>query len=335
MPSGKHGGSVAFFIPHLGCPNDCIFCDQRQISGKTNQPNAESITETLYSIKEAKPDTISNMQIAFFGGSFTAVDKELRQMLLEAAKPFCGEGGFAGIRFSTRPDCVDASIIDELADYHITDIELGAQSMNNDVLLRAGRGHTAEDTRHAAEIIKKAGYRLTLQMMTGLPGDNIEIARETAMQIADLKPDAVRIYPTLVLQETMLEDMYLRGEYTPQSLDDAINQCAELLRFFTDKGIHVLRVGLHESASVANSCIAGPHHPAFRELCEGDALIMQILPLIKQLPKGVVNLYVRPQSISALTGHNRRALKSLEIEGYRPVIIADDNLEYLDIRVNN
>ena len=331
MTAGNHSGSVAFFIPHLGCPHSCIFCDQRHISGHTNPPEPGYISSTLRAVLATRPEAVPNMQIAFFGGSFTAIDKRLRKMLLEEAAHFCGEGGFAGVRFSTRPDCINEEILRELSDYPVTDIELGAQSMSDYVLAESERGHTAAETRLASWLIKNAGYNLTLQMMTGLPGDTTEISRQTAEELAALKPDAVRIYPTLVLQGTMLEKKLLRGEYQPQSLDEAITQCACLLRFFTDKHINVLRVGLHDSEGVAKSWLAGPHHPAFRELCEGEAMISQIMPIVRTLPKGAVRLRVRSKSISALTGHGRRALKPLEAEGYFPIVIGDDSFGYLQI----
>src|SRR5659263_124650 len=188
--------------------------------------------------------------------------------LLEAAAPFVGENGFKGIRISTRPDAIDEERLLILKKYNVTAIELGAQSMDDGVLLLNRRGHTAVDVINAARLIKSSGFELGLQMMTGLYGDTQQGALKTAIEIAKLEPKTVRIYPTIVLEETLLAELYHKGEYLPQSLEDAVSLCAQLLEYFFLQGIKVIRLGLHASEGIENGRISGPWHPAFRELCE-------------------------------------------------------------------
>ena len=328
-------GAVSFFVPHAGCPHDCSFCDQRSISGKSKPPGGEDIRDALHEAIELHGERVKNMQIAFFGGSFTAIERtQMHSMLLNAAD-FCGVDGFSGIRISTRPDCINMEILRDIAKYPITDIELGAQSMDDAVLRRNMRGHTAQDTINAAAMIRLAGYRLTLQMMTGLLGDTPEGAIETAGQIAKLSPGAVRIYPVIVLRGTLLEKWYIDGTYTPPELDDAVSLSAKLLDFFTDLQIPVIRLGLHESDGIRDRCIAGPRHPAFRELCVGKILADKLMAQVKECPPKVLKIRVHPKNISALTGHGRRALKLLEQAGYIPTVMPDESLGYLEAKLGN
>jgi len=327
------GGAVSFFVPHLGCMHNCSFCDQRSISGKSEPPESGDIRAVLEQAIERHGAGARNMQIAFFGGSFTAIEKSEMHRMLGTAADFCGEGRFSGIRISTRPDCITPEILCDIARYPVTDIELGAQSMDDEVLRRNMRGHTAGDTINAAKMIHETGFRLTLQMMTGLPGDTPDGAMQTARQIANLRPDAVRIYPVIVLRGTLLERWLAEGAYIPQPLEDAVELCAELLCFFTDLEIPVIRLGLHESDGIRENYIAGPYHPAFRELCEGKALVERLMLQIKALPPGLVCIWVHPKSVSTLTGHGRRALEPLERAGYSPVIKPDEGLGYLQVAV--
>jgi histone acetyltransferase (RNA polymerase elongator complex component) len=205
--------------------------------------------------------------------------------------------------------------------------------MDDGVLQKNNRGHKAHDTAQAARLIQSAGLRLTIQMMTGLPGDTVEGAAETAWKIAELRPDAVRVYPAIVLKNTTLAGLYHSGEYIPQQFDDAVEQCARLLEFFTRQDIPVIRLGLHETDSLKQNYVAGPYHPAFRELCEGNALFDKLVPLVEALPQGVVYIKVHSKNISALTGHGRRALLPLEEAGYTPIVTPDDSLGYLEVKV--
>ena len=198
--------NVALFVPHLGCPHACVFCNQRTISGQTRPLTPEQIRSACETAKGCEHD-VKNSEIAFFGGSFTAIDREEMIACLEAARPYVGRD-FGGIRISTRPDCVDDGVLSLLREYGVTAVELGAQSMDDAVLALNERGHTAKDTEEACERIRRYGFSLGLQMMTGLYGSDEEKDRQTARWFVELHPDTVRIYPTVVLEHTRLADLW-------------------------------------------------------------------------------------------------------------------------------
>ena len=340
----KTAGSVAFFVPHVGCPRDCSFCNQRAISGQEQAPTPKQVKKTLEQALENLSEKAPFYEIAFFGGSFTAVEKELQHSLLQAVAPFCDEKSqfhFKGIRFSTRPDCISEEILQELEPYPITHIELGAQSMDNTVLTANNRGHTAEDVVIASSLVQQRGYSLTLQMMTGLYRDTQAGALTTAEKLAALQPNSVRIYPTLVLEQTHLAALYKAGKYSPQTIKQAVQTGAELLLYFKEKNIPVIRLGLQQSDGISGGVLAGPNHPALRELCTGKALALQIKQQLYKLehtkdtkPKTMsYTIYCKPKHLSSLTGHGRFALKELEQQGYQFEIVAENSLAELTARL--
>lgn len=307
--------NVAIFVPNLGCPHACSFCDQRKIAGQDEIPTPGFVRETAKNALHDLGDNAKNAEIAFFGGSFTAIDRELMISLLEAAYPFTQGGGFKGIRLSTRPDAIDDEILAILKRYNVRAIELGAQSMDENVLKLNRRGHTAEDIVNASSLIKSSGFELGLQMMTGLYGSTREKDVETAHKIAALKPATVRIYPTIVLEGTALGEYCKKGLYNPPSLKDSVSLCAELLEFFHEKNITVIRLGLHAMPSLEKSYIAGPWHPAFRELCENEIYYKKAETAINKADltncKNAV-LYVKNGEVSKLCGQHRANLMKLE-----------------------
>ena len=310
--SSKHG-NIAFFVPHAGCPRQCSFCDQRSISGRQSPPTPQEVAKVC---QEALcHDSKRTFELAFFGGSFTAIDENLMLSLLSAAQPYLG-GKIAGIRISTRPDCIDEDVLRILKDYGVTAIELGAQSMDNFILKENNRGHTAAQTVQACENIKQFGFELGLQMMTGLFQSNDERDLYTAQQIIGCAPDTVRIYPTLTIRGTQLETLWQEGKYIPQTLDAAVRLCADLMLLFAQAGIRVIRVGLHDEKNLGDRLVAGPYHPAFRELCESKIMLER---LQKQLPPqaGEYIVLARPQDVSKMAGQKRSNLKELQESGYR------------------
>ncbi|MBQ4257579.1 MAG: radical SAM protein, partial [Clostridia bacterium] len=262
----KHA-NVSIFVPQIGCPHRCSFCNQYVITGQERIPSEEEIAAAVQTAVRSGADP-ENSEIAFFGGSFTAIEPEARRALLEAAYPFVRMGLFRGIRISTRPDAISDEILDELKSFGVTAIELGAQSMEDAVLVKNRRGHTALDTVRASGMIRDAGFSLGLQMMTGLYGQSAQSALETAETLIRLKPDTVRIYPTIIMPDTELAALYERGEYRPQELSEAVDLCARLIDLFRQAGILVIRAGLHDEEGLRERRVAGPYHPAFRELCE-------------------------------------------------------------------
>lgn len=261
--------SVAIFVPHVGCPHRCSFCDQQAITGTVRLPSAEDVKSACERAIEcgAVPE---NTEIAFFGGSFTAIPKDYMLSLLKAAYPYV-KSGFRGIRLSTRPDAIDDEKLSILRDYGVTSVELGAQSMSDDVLEKNDRGHSADDVKKASELVKEYGFTLGLQMMVGLYGSTPELDIMTAKELISLEPKEARIYPTVILKNTRLGRLFLEKKYIPYSLDDAVSLCARLLQMFEAAGISVIKLGLHSSTDVEKDMLGGLYHPAFRELC--DALI--------------------------------------------------------------
>lgn len=321
--------NVAVFVPHIGCPNQCSFCNQIEITGcqkATTEQDVVAAAETALNSKGYSKDS----EIAFFGGSFTGINPEYMRSLLKAAYQYVSKGLFKGIRISTRPDYINQEILDILKAYGVTSIELGAQSMCDDVLKANSRGHSAGDVEAASALIRKNGFSLGLQMMTGLYKSDDEKDRYTARRLADLKPDTMRIYPTLVLKNTELARLYLSNEYQPQTLESAVSLCAELLPFFDGKGIKVIRLGLHDSPSLKADLISGPYHPAFRELCESRIFLNRILSEIENsAQKTDANAYkieVSPRFISKALGQKRSNIQRLKEHGINAQIVQNESL---------
>ena len=323
--ANKHS-NISIFIPHNGCPHRCAFCNQRTISGAASQPTADDVRKAVNTALASPRFEGANAEIAFFGGSFTAINREYMIELLEAAHEFIVSGQVAGIRVSTRPDAIDDEILEILKKYGVTSIELGAQSMRDEVLQMNRRGHTAQDVVEASQLIKQYGFSLGLQMMTGLYGDDNVGARYTARQIAALRPDTVRIYPTVVLKGTELAGKMRSGEYIPQGYEDAAKLCAQLLRFFEQKRINVIKLGLHASDGVEGSMVGGAYHPAFRELCEGILYYNLIRQTLREnYPEGGdFVVYVPTADISKATGQKKSNIFKLAEEGWNVRIKGDD-----------
>ncbi|MGN0172362.1 MAG: elongator complex protein 3 [Acutalibacteraceae bacterium] len=336
----KRCANVALFVPHAGCPHNCCFCDQHTIAGQTRLPSAAEVTAACNRALETLPAD-RTAQIAFFGGSFTAIDRGDMLSLLCAAQPFLQTGRFDGIRVSTRPDAVDDEILSVLAAYGVKAVELGAQSMDDRVLAACGRGHTSEDTRRAAERIHAHGLSLGLQMMTGLPGDTDEGARRTAKALAALSPDTVRVYPTVVLRGTPLAKLWEAGRYRAATLEQSVALCAQLLVFFEREcGIPVIRMGLHDGQSLKAEVLAGAYHPAFRELCEGQVYVSTALSVLtRAYPHAAddapvsVWLAVHPRAVSKMIGQNRRNLFTLRSHGFSARVKADETLGLWDVKL--
>ena len=249
--------------------------------------------------------------------------------LLEAAAPYIDR--FKGIRISTRPDAIDNEVLDLLKKYHVTAIELGAQSMSDEVLELNERGHTADDVRTASRLIREHGFALGLQMMTGLYGSTDDLDRYTAREFVKLNPDTVRIYPTIVMKGTRLGELYEAGLYEPQTLHSAVELCAELMTLFERHDIRVIRVGLHAEASLERGMLAGPYHPAFRELCESRMMLARLTELLCELPQGEYRAAVHPRSRSKLTGNRKSNLIALGERGYQLNIVEDYSLDPLEV----
>lgn len=328
----KHA-NVALFVPHAGCPHQCSFCNQREISGSLSVPGGAEVTALCRTYAAQAREGRLEAELAFFGGSFTAIGPAAMAGLLGAAVPFLREGLFQGIRISTRPDCIDSEILTFLRSYGVTAIELGAQSMSDQVLLKNRRGHTAADVVRASRLIREAGFSLGLQMMTGLYGASMEDDIRTAERLAALFPDTMRIYPTVVLEQTPLADLYRKGLYKPPSLEETTALCARLLGFFEERGIPVIRMGLHAQESMEAARVAGPYHPAFRELCEGRLLRDRLEKALSAFPPGTYDATVSPKTVSKIRGHGGLTVEYLKHLGYNVKVKQSDALRGLDFQI--
>ena len=291
------------FIPHLGCPHACVFCNQHEITGAA----AEEALRKLNSLTENPPQGAA-YELAFYGGSFTALPTEQQLRYLEAAGRARDCGAVSSIRLSTRPDAVTPEILERLKRYGVGTVELGAQSMQEAVLRASGRGHSAENVRRASAMIHEAGLSLVLQMMTGLPGDDDDGAVDTARQLIALKPDAVRIYPTVIVRGTELERRWRRGDYREHTVEDAVRVCALLLPLFEAAGIPVIRLGLNPTDELSGgAALAGAYHPALGELVRSRVLRNRAERQLAQMHcKGeYVTILVPEKKLSQMLGQKR------------------------------
>lgn len=310
---------IPIFVPHLGCPNDCVFCNQKSISGQSNQVTKDDVKKIIdehlkYINQEAK------VEVAFFGGSFTAIDKEKQIELLSAAYEYIKAKKVKEIRISTRPDFIDKETLKMLKKYKVKTIELGVQSANDYILKKAGRGHTFEDVKKASKLIKLYRFNLGHQMMVGLPESTPLDEINTAKQLVKLKPKIMRIYPVLVLKNTKLEKEYIEGKYKPLTVVQAVETCKELVKIFVKNHIEVIRIGLQPTDTITDpqneksEVIAGPFHPAFRQLVEAGMWKDVIVEKIKKLNTKVreVEITVNPIDVNNVIGQNRDNIKDLK-----------------------
>lgn len=314
---------IPLFIPHAGCPNQCVFCDQRKISGANTPVTPEQVSSE---IERSLSLAGAPCELAFYGGSFTAMDPSVQRELLAAARPFVESGAVARIRLSTRPDAVTPEICAMLREYGVSTVELGCQSMDETVLQKSRRGHTPGDTKRAVACLKEWGFSVILQMMTGLPGDMGPQSVETAKQLIALRPDGVRIYPTVVLRGTELEAMMHAGDYTPQTVAEAVDLCASLYALFLEDNIPVIRVGLNPTEDLSGGeAVAGAYHPALGELVLSELYRRRAERLLRDAgPGSDAILEVHPSRVSVMVGQHRRncldlkrrfCLNTLKIQG--------------------
>ncbi|MCL2228125.1 MAG: radical SAM protein [Oscillospiraceae bacterium] len=307
---------IPVFIPHYGCEHDCVFCNQRSISGVSAPARPEDVRAAIRSALADMANSETRTyaaELALYGGSFTALPVEQQEGLLSAAQELLEISLENSIRVSTRPDCIDELTVRRLKGFGVRTIELGAQSMCNEVLRLSRRGHTAADVEAAAELIKSSGLSLILQMMTGLPGDTDEKSISTARQFAALKPDGVRIYPTVVVQGTALYDMWREGTYREHTVDDAVELCAGICAIFEGAGIPIIRLGLNPSERLsAGEAAAGAYHPSLGELVYSRVCLNTASDLLEGVSPGSdVVITVSKGSLSQMVGHRRKNVEAL------------------------
>ncbi len=309
---------IPIFIPHQGCSHQCAFCNQVTITGTTSFfSSKETLIQKINTYLSYKKDRKKPVQIAFYGGNFLGLQRKTIHALLTEAEKFIDSGKVESIRFSTRPDTIDEQRLDAIQQFTVSTIELGAQSMDDHVLLKSNRGHTAGDTAKAASLVKERGFKLGLQMMTGLPDDSEKRSLATAHQLADLLPDFIRIYPTIVLAGSPLAESYRSGSYSPMSLHESVSLVKKIYKLFNQRGIPVIRIGLQASSDLdhGENIIAGPYHPAFGHMVFSEIFLEQVENILKNQKdikgKNIV-IHVHPRSISKMRGLKNQNIKILK-----------------------
>ena len=296
---------IPVFVPHLGCPNDCVFCNQRRISGSLSPARPEDVAAAIDRALSLTPPG-TRRQLAFYGGSFTAIPDAEQEALLGAAQPYLERGDIASIRLSTRPDAIDGAVLARLRRYGVETVELGAQSMSDSVLALSGRGHTAADVEEASRAVRAAGFRLILQMMTGLPGSDDETDIGSARSIAALGPDGVRVYPTVIVRDTALFDLWRAGRYKEHTVEDAVRVCARIVPIFEAAGIPIIRMGLNPTEDLSGGdAVGGAYHPALGELVRARIMCGRAEALLEGTAPGAdITLRVNPRLMSQLVGQH-------------------------------
>ncbi len=320
MKNNKKQYIIPVFVPHLGCPNDCIFCNQKAISGQKKQVTKEDVKKIVKEYLASFKDEEAFKEIAFFGGSFTGIDVSLQEELLQTAYEYIESGEIDSIRISTRPDYIDKEILKRLKKYKVKTIELGVQSTNDYILTRAGRGHSFEDVKKASKLIRRYGFKLGHQMMVGLPESTKLDELRTAKDLIKLKPKMVRIYPVLILKNTKLEEEYNEGTYEPITLNQAVERSKELVYLFNKSRVEVIRIGLQNTDAISepnneeSDVVAGPFHPAFGQLVDDSIWYDSIVDKIKKFNVKVkeVEIKVNPQDVNSVIGHKRENAKKLK-----------------------
>ena len=303
---------IPVFVPHLGCAQHCVFCNQRRISVQKRPATAGEVRAAIENAKSIPRG--EKRELAFYGGSFTAIPVKMQEELLGAAKAALDAGEIDAIRLSTRPDAIDEQTLKRLKACGVETVELGAQSMDDTVLAASKRGHTAGDVFRASAMVKAAGFRLILQMMTGLPGDTPGRCVETARRIIKCAPDGVRIYPTVIVRDTELYELWQAGDYREHSVADAVSICARIVPLFERAGIPVIRLGLNPTEELsAGAAVAGAYHPALGELVKSRILYNRACALLKDAAPGSrAALEVHPAQLSQMIGQHRQNLTKLK-----------------------
>ncbi|MBR3696811.1 MAG: radical SAM protein [Clostridia bacterium] len=335
---------IPIFVPHLGCPNDCTFCNQHKISGEEKNTTKEDVKKIIEYYLENFKDKNSKVEVAFFGGSFTGIDPELQEELLSTVYEYIKKKKVNSIRISTRPDYINKEVLKKLKKYKVKTIELGVQSTNDYILERCKRGHKFSDVKKASKMIRWYGFKLGHQMMVGLPESTELDELNTAKDLAKLKPKMIRIYPVLVIKGTELEKEYNQGRYEPLTVEQAVERCKELCYFFGKKKIDIIRIGLQNTETISDptkeksEVVAGPYHDTFRSLVESSIYYDTILKKIKKINAKVkeVEIRVNPRNTSNVVGYKRENISKLkELYDVDVVLKVDEKcpIEKIDVKV--
>lgn len=317
--------TIPIFIPQLACPFQCVFCSQQKITDRVHIPDIQEVKTTIENHLSTFPKGENHIEIGFFGGTFTGLSSDQQEKFLHVAKFYVNRGAVQGIRLSTRPDYINEPVLKLLKDYSVTTIELGAQSMDEEILALSARGHTAKDTEKASKMIIDHGIRLGLQMMIGLKGDTLDKAIFTARKIIELGARETRIYPVLVIRGTKMEEWYIKGDYRPLSIEETIEWLKAILPVFEEAGVEVTRVGLHSSQGFLSGkeLVAGPFHTSIRELAMTEVWWHRLQELPEKYSTGKINISIHPAQYNFAIGYYGRNRKKL-LKNFSSVFFVKD-----------
>ncbi len=323
--------NIPIFISHFGCPHTCVFCNQVKINGRETDITTSEIKDIIDKYLEVLPKN-SIKEVAFFGGTFTGINSNIQKQYLATVRPYIESGVIDGIRLSTRPDYINEEILDTLLEYGVTTIELGVQSLSDNVLKLSERGYQSSIVKNVSKIIKSYGFKLGIQIMPGLPGSTKENDYETAKKVVEIKPHMVRIYPTLIINNTKLEKMYLKKDFSPMTLEESISRIIPIMALFELENIQIIRIGLQPSDELQEEgvIIGGPFHPAFKEVIETEIYGNFFTLLLPNLKKILV--LANERNVSKIVGMKKKNI--LTFNGRLKVKI-DNNLPLDTIIVNN
>lgn len=329
---GKEKYIIPIFVPHKGCPNDCVFCNQRKITGQSNEYDFDEVKKDIEDhLETIELSSKTTVEIAFYGGSFTGIAIEMQEKFLALANTYVDQFNLDGIRLSTRPDYINHEILKMLKENNVTTIELGVQSLNDKVLTLSNRGHRSESVYKSSKLIKDYHFNLGIQLMPGLPGDTFDTIKYTTQQVIKIQPDFVRIYPTLVIIETALAELYNKGLYDPLTVEEAVDISMYMYEQFVKHDIKVIRIGLQPTKNImeGKDVIAGPFHSAFRELVISQyiyKLIKQVLDSIDNKTSNSITFEINNKDISLLIGNKKINKKRLSNDfGINKVRLAINN----------
>ncbi|MBN1226747.1 MAG: radical SAM protein [Deltaproteobacteria bacterium] len=324
---------IPIFIPNQGCPHRCIFCQQKTITNKSEAlPSPQDIIDTIeIAIKSKRLVNKNQKEVAFFGGTFTSLPNEVMEEMLAAVYPYIKQGILHSIRISTRPDSLSEEKLNILDSFMVKTVELGIQSMDDHVLALSNRGHTSKDTANAVKILRERDFNIGAQLMPGLPGDSTDLFLRTIEKVINLKPNFARLYPTLVIKGTILEQWYNKGKYSPMGLDTMVSLCKDACLQLENAGIPVIRIGLMSSPSLLEKgeIVAGPWHPSFGFLVRSAIYLERLKP---RLPirgdSKNITLRIHPNEIPLLIGHKKSGIKQIETitDAVINDIISDDSV---------
>lgn len=330
---------IPIFIPHKGCPNDCYFCNQKKITGAKSDISSTDIINHIDSYLKTIPSEGNHIEIAYFGGSFTAIDQSIQEQLLAIAYHYKLNGNVNAIRVSTRPDAINEGILDLLVKYGVDIIELGVQSMDDQVLSKINRGHKSEDVKRASYLIRSRNITLGHQIMPGLFGSSIEKDLHTAVESVKLHPDIVRIYPTLIIKDTTFERLYRQNRYHPLGLEESIGLVSHIYAMYMKNSIKVIRVGLQptDNMTVGKDIIAGPFHPSYRQMVMTNIYVESLIHYLRDKEAKQTTIICSEKNYNYIVGLNKKGLarlhKSLIIDDLS--YIKDNNSELIEIQIQH